>query len=102
MEITINNKTITLKRTFRSYIIYESATGKPFAPKSLTDSITFFYCTVIASDQELEITFDEFLDWLDDNETALQEFTDWLVRQNEIDASMSSKKKATKAKKESK
>lgn len=101
MEITINKKTITLKRTFRSYIIYESATGKPFAPKTLTDSITFFYCTVIGSDQELELTFDEFLGWLDDHETALQEFTDWLVKQNEIDAS-TSKKKARKTKKESK
>lgn len=101
MEITINNKTITLKRTFRSYIIYESATGKPFAPKTLTDSITFFYCTVIASDQEIELTFDEFLGWLDDHESAFQEFTDWLVKQNEIDTS-TSKKKARKTKKESK
>jgi hypothetical protein len=98
MEIQVNDRKITLKKTFRSYIIFESATGKPFAPKTLTDTIMYFYCVVIASDSEIELSFDEFVDWLDNAPTALQEFTEWLIRQSEVDSATSKKKSVRKAK----
>lgn len=100
MEITIKNKTITLKRTFRSLIAYESATGKAFNPKTVTESIMYFYCVIIASDMELELTYDEFMDWLDDNPTALQDFTQWLIEQTEIESKLT-KKKTVRTKKNS-
>ena len=100
MEITIKNKTITLKRTFRSLIAYESATGKAFNPKTVTESIMYFYCVIIASDMELELTYDEFMDWLDENPTALQEFTQWLIEQSEIESKLT-KKKTVRTKKNS-
>lgn len=100
MEITINNKTITLKRTFRSLIAYESATGKAFNPKTVTESIMYFYCVIIASDMELELTYDEFMDWLDDNPKALQDFTQWLIEQTEIESKLT-KKKTVRMKKNS-
>ena len=92
MTITINNKEVTLKKSFRSYIIYESATVKPFAPNTLTDSILFFYCVVISSNSELDVTFDDFLTWLDENNTALAEFTEWLIKQSEIESKQTKKK----------
>lgn len=92
MTITINNKEVTLKKSFRSYIIYESATGKPFAPNTLTDSILFFYCVVISSNSELDVTFDDFLTWLDEHNTALAEFTEWLIKQSEIESKQTKKK----------
>ena len=98
MEIQINDRKIKLKKTFRSYIIYESATGKPFAPKTLTDTIMYFYCVVIASESEIELSFDDFVDWLDNAPTALQEFTEWLVKQSEVDSSTAKKKSVRKAK----
>ena len=98
MEIQINYRKITLKKTFRSYIIFESATGKPFAPKTLTDTIMYFYCVVIASESEIELSFDDFVDWLDNAPTALQEFTEWLVKQSEVDSSTAKKKSVRKAK----
>lgn len=98
MEIQINDRKITLKKTFRSYIIFESATGKPFAPKTLTDTIMYFYCVVIASDPDLELSFDAFVDWLDSAPTALQEFTEWLVKQSEIESSTAKKKTVRKPK----
>ena len=100
MEINIKNKTITLKRTFRSLIAYESATGKAFNPKTVTESIMYFYCVIIASDMELELTYDEFMDWLDDNTTALQDFTQWLISQTEIESKLT-KKKTVRTKKNS-
>ena len=100
MVITIKDKTIKLKRTFRSLIAYESATGKAFNPKTVTESIMYFYCVIIASDMELELTYDEFMDWLDNNPTALQEFTQWLIEQSEIESKLT-KKKTVRTKKNS-
>lgn len=97
MEIKINDKTIQLKKSFRSLIAYESATGKPFSPKTVTDSIMYFYCVIISSDSDLELSFDTFMDWLDDNPMALQEFTEWIVEQNKVDSTLT-KKKSTKKK----
>lgn len=85
MEITIKDKTITLKRTFRSLIAFESATGHAFNPTTITESIMYFYCVIIASDTTLEITYDEFMDWLDENPVKLNEFTEWLISQNKTD-----------------
>lgn len=96
MTITINNKEVTLKKTFRSYIIFESATGKAFAPHTITDSILYMYCVIISSDESLELTFEDFLEWLDNNETALQEFTDWLIKQSEIEGGITKKKRTLK------
>lgn len=97
MIVKINEKEITLKKSFRSVIAYEQAMGKSFNPQTLTETIMYFYCVVIASDQSVEITFDEFLNWLDGNPTAIKDFTDWLIKQAEIESKLT-KKKSTKAK----
>lgn len=94
MEITINNKTIQLKKTFRSLIAYESATGKSFNPTTVSESIMFFYCVIIASDTDLELSYDDFLDWLDATPTHLQDFTNWLIEQGENEQRLIKKKAA--------
>jgi len=96
MDITINGKNVTLKKTFRSVIAYEQAMGKSFNPQTITETVMYFYCVIIASDQSVEITFDEFLNWLDENPTAIKDFTDWLIKQTEIESKLT-KKKSTKA-----
>ena len=98
MEITINDKLIKLKKTFRSVIAYEQATKTPFNPKTISETIMYFYCVIIASDTTLEITYDDFLNWLDDNPTAIKEFTEWLIKVNEIEDNKK-KKKAVRTKK---
>lgn len=95
MEITINEKKITLKKSFRSLIAYESAMGKTFNPTTITESIMYFYCVIISSDSDIELSFDNFMDWLDDNPNSLKEFTQWLIEQNEIENKLT-KKKSTK------
>lgn len=95
MEITINEKKITLKKSFRSLIAYESAMGKTFNPTTITESIMYFYCVIISSDSDIELSFDNFMDWLDNNPNSLKEFTQWLIEQNEIENKLT-KKKSTK------
>lgn len=99
MTITINNKEINLKKTFRSVIAYEQATKGTFNPTTISETIMYFYCVIIASDTELEITYDDFLNWLDDNPTALKEFTQWLIKVNEIESTTTKKKTVRTAKK---
>lgn len=100
MEITINDKTIKLKKTFRSVIAYEQAMKKAFNPTTISETIMYFYCVAIASDTTIELTYDEFINWLDDNPTAIKDFTEWLIKVNDID-NTTAKKKALKSKKES-
>ena len=92
MEITIEDRTIKLKKTFRSVIAYEKAMNKPFNPTTITETIMYFYCVVIASASELELTFDDFLEWLDNEPTAIKEFTEWLIMVNEIESTTAKKK----------
>lgn len=79
MKIQIKNTEITLKYSFRSLIIYEQITGKSFEPKSLGDIIIYFYSSVLGSAKDFTITYDEFLDWLDENPSAITDFSKWLA-----------------------
>ena len=99
MEVVIKEQKIELKKTLRSYIMFESITDKAFAPKNLTDMVTYFYCVVMSSHKGLELQFDEFIDWLDEHGEMLQQFTQWLAGVNEIEAGMTKKKRVAKKEK---
>lgn len=80
MEISINNKTITLKYSLRAMMMYENITGGTLTPSSLTDVITFFYCVAVSSSMDYSLQMEEFIDWLDDNPDVLNEFGEWLQK----------------------
>lgn len=84
MVVSIKEKTITLKNSMRAIMVYEQITGKPFSPITMTDLVIYFYSTLIASDITLEIAFDEFVEWLDENGDKFTEFTTWLTNINKI------------------
>ena len=54
MKVVIKEQEIELKKTMRSYMMFESITDKAFAPKTLTDMVTYFYCVVMSSHKGLE------------------------------------------------
>lgn len=78
MNIFIDDKEIQLKYTFRAMMIYENITEKTFEPKGITEFILLFYSIVMASDKELSLSINEFMDWLDNNQDKLNEFIQWL------------------------
>ena len=96
MKVVIKEQEIELKKTMRSYMMFESITDKAFAPKNLTDMVTYFYCVVMSSHKGLELQFDEFIDWLDEHEEMIKQFTQWLAGLNEIEAGMTKKKRVVK------
>ena len=79
MKITIKDKKIELKQTLRALIMYENITDKAFEPKTFQDILTFLYCIVLTSSKDYSlITFDEFIDYIDENHQVLADMTKWL------------------------
>ena len=79
MEITIKGNTVSLKYSFRALMIYENITQKSFNPKGISDVVVFFYSVVVATTKDTTLSFDDFIDWLDDNPTAINDFSVWLT-----------------------
>ena len=99
MTITINDKEIQLKYSFRAMMIYENIAQKSFEPKGITEIVILFYSILMASDKTLEVTFDEFMDWLDDNQTIFNDFVKWLQETIEKNNYLSQKTEADGEKK---
>lgn len=82
MKVNIKGKEIELKQTIRSLIIYENVTGKSFSPSSIQDILTYLFCVVVASAKDYSLSFDDFIDYVDENPNTLEEFIKWIEQQN--------------------
>ena len=102
MKVIINGKELTLKSSFRAMVAYEQITDHIFSPSTVTDILVYFYCCIISSKEyDGTMTFDEFMDYLDENPSILQEFSEWMTetsKQNEV-FNKEAKKKTTARKK---
>ena len=79
ITIKIKDKEIELKQTLRALIMYENITDKAFEPKTFQDILTFLYCIVLTSSKDYSlITFDEFIDFIDENHQVLEDMIKWL------------------------
>lgn len=86
MEITIKDKTYKVKYSLRALFIYEQITKKAFALNTITDYYLFFYCMLLASDSSSELTFDDFIDTLDEHPEIAIEMMQFLNKENEKNA----------------
>ena len=89
MQITLNKKKITLKYTLRAMMMYENMTQKSFSPNTITDVITFMYCVVIASSKDYSITFDQFIDYIDEHPDTMTKFAEWIQDTSNVQADLS-------------
>lgn len=78
MKVVIKDKEIELKYSFRALMIYENIQGKAFNPTTVSDMIVFMYSVVLASDKSMNIKFDDFMDFVDNNPLLINEFSEWL------------------------
>lgn len=79
ITIKIKDKEIELKQTLRALIMYENITDKAFEPKTFQDILTFLWCIVLTSSKDYSlITFDEFIDFIDENHQVLGDMIKWL------------------------
>lgn len=98
MTITIKDRQVELRHSFRAYMCYERITGETFAPKGITEYIIFFYSTVVSSDRELMLGYDEFIDILDARPELIEEFTAWFTSTVTRQSSLASKQEKEDAK----
>lgn len=78
MEIIINDTTYRVKYGFKALMIYERIQSEAFEANSLSNIITFFYSCLLATNAE--ISFDEFINYLDENPDSLNEFSAYLSK----------------------
>lgn len=93
MTIQIKDNTIELKQTLRSMIIFEKIAERTFSITNISDVVIYFYSVVLASNLNSNITFDDFVDWLDDNPNAFNQFNEWLTTEAEKNKKLTGKKK---------
>jgi hypothetical protein len=80
--VKIGNVEYPLKRTIRAMIDYEKLSGHSVANiKTLEDIAIWFYCTFKAGGSKL--TYEEFLDFIDDKPESLKAFTDAMLEKSE-------------------
>lgn len=79
MKIQIKDKEVELKYSFRAMMVYEKIAGVAFNPTGISEILIYFYSTIISSDKELTLTFDDFIDWVDEHPDMLNEFSAWMT-----------------------
>lgn len=82
-KITIKNKVYKVRYTFRALMLFEQITSKMFSIDNLTDQITFFFCLLLANNPDDKLTYEEFIDALDDDSTILNQFQKFLADEAE-------------------
>ena len=95
MKITINGREIELRYTFRAMIIFEKICNTTFTGKGITEVLCYLYSTILASDKNNPLTFDEFMDFVDEHPEVITEFSEWL--QKVVDVNSYIAKNAEKA-----
>ena len=79
MKITINNIEIELKNKMRAMIIYEQITDKPFNPRTISDLTIYMYSVILANKPDLQLTFSELMEILDEQPELFTDFNNWLT-----------------------
>lgn len=79
MKVTIKEQEVELRYSMRSLFMFERVANKNFNPTTIEDFCTFFYC-VVCSSKDLDLTFDEFVDYLDEDPSKMNEFAEWLSK----------------------
>ena len=97
MKVKIQNIKLDLTYSMRMMIIYENITGENFDftnMQSLKQITTLFLSCILASAKkskiDLQLTYDEFMDWMDENGgyKLLNDFAVWLSKEIEMKYSL--------------
>lgn len=76
--IKLNNKEWVIKQSFRSYLYYEEMTGKQVGDvQTIKDILTLLFCTFRGCNKDWNYTWDEFLDFIDENPEILTKYNEF-------------------------
>lgn len=83
-NIKLGDKELSIKLSFRSLMTYERLSGKNYCNIiTLEDILIYMYSCIISSDMNLELTFDEFIEQLDESPEAMAEFLSAIMDKQE-------------------
>ena len=73
-----------VKQTIRSLFIWEQITERNFEIKSTLDNYLYFYCILLANNDDF-MSWDDFINAIDEDPTILIQFGKLLANQKKID-----------------
>ena len=97
--ILINGKEYKIKYGIRAMLISEQITQKPFSLDNMNEQLVFLYSCLLAADNELTMSYEEFLDAVDDDLSIIIRFGQYLSEQQKKESNIL---KDTKSKKKGK
>ena len=97
--ILINGKEYKIKYGIRAMLISEQITQKPFSLDNMNEQLVFLYSCLLAADNELTMSYEEFLDAVDDDLSIIIRFGEYLAEQQKKESNIL---KDTKSKKKGK
>lgn len=83
MVIKIKGTDYNFKINIRGMMIFEEVRKKTFELTNLTDTYVYMYCILTACNDNFVMTFDEFLDELDENPTLVLQMTNIIFSDKE-------------------
>ena len=110
MKIKIKEQELELHYSLRIYMFYENIMGHSIDMQTITSYtslVVLFYSAILATLQyehkNLDITYDEYMDWLDSQQhTILADFASWFIKNVEVSAKVTQIKEDSKPTKKSK
>lgn len=82
-NIKLGDKELSIKLSFRSLMTYERLSGKNYCNIITLEDILIYMYSCIISSNEIELTFDQFIEQLDESPEAMTEFLSNLMDKEE-------------------
>ena len=98
--ILINGKEYKIKYGIRAMLIAEQITQKPFSLDNMNEQLVFLYSCLLAADNELTMSYEEFLDAIDEDMSIIIRFGQYLAEQQKKEKNILKENKSKKKKKE--
>ena len=83
--IQINGTEYKIKYTLRALFLFEEISKKQFKIETLLDNYLFFYCMILANNADTPLTWDEFINALDDDPTLFVKMNEIVSKMSKID-----------------
>lgn len=83
INIKVKDKEYKLKYSIRALFLFERITGRSFELDSFSDQMTFFYCLILASNPDMDLTFEQFIDAIDNNEIDLNQLQEFVFSEQQ-------------------
>ena len=92
MKITIKDKEYNLKYSIRALFLYERIAQKPFEANTIEDQFIFFYCLLLSSNPDMDMSFDDFIEAVDSGDLDTNEINQFVKEQQQKQLELQSKK----------